>query len=97
MPSPRLAVYLAARSLLYFRHVLSHLPADEVDILVPRALCADQNPPNPTLAALRGQGYAVLPDDAARGRRAMASSPMLPFARAFSKSMAVFCAAPSMA
>ncbi|WP_165174944.1 hypothetical protein [Desulfovibrio sp. ZJ369] len=67
MPSPHLAVYLAARSLLYFRHVLSHLPADEVDILVPRALCADQNPPNPTLAALRGQGYAVLPDDAARG------------------------------
>lgn len=67
MRPPPLAVFLEARSLLYFRHVLSHLPADAVDILVPRALCADRNPPNPTLAALRGQGYAVLPDDAARG------------------------------
>lgn len=67
MPSPRLAVYLAARSLLYFRHVLSHLPADEVDILVPRALSLEDGPRNPSLTALRDQGYAILPDDAARG------------------------------
>lgn len=67
MPTPRLAVYLAARGLLYFRHVLSHLPADEVDILVPRALSLEDGPRNPSLASLRDHGYVILPDDAARG------------------------------
>lgn len=67
MSTPQLAVYLAARGLLYFRHVLSHLPADEADILVPRALCLPQGPLNPSLAALREQGHLILPDDAGRG------------------------------
>lgn len=67
MPGARLAVYLSARSLLYFRHVLFHLPPAEVDILVPRALHLARSPADPTLTALRAQGYAILPDDAARG------------------------------
>ena len=35
MHAQRLALYLAPRSLLYFRHVIGHMPADAVDIFVP--------------------------------------------------------------
>lgn len=67
MAGKPLAFYLAARSLLYFRHVLKRIPPDMADILVPAGMLEDGAPPCPALEELRHAGHHVLAAESAGG------------------------------
>ena len=57
MTAHRLALYLTSRSLLYFRHVIGHMPVDDVDILVPTALLQEGRDGCPAFGELEDLGY----------------------------------------
>lgn len=57
MTAHRLALYLTSRSLLYFRHVIGHMPVDDVDILVPTALLQEGRDGCPAFGELEDMGY----------------------------------------
>ena len=67
MHAQRLALYLAPRSLLYFRHVIGHMPADAVDIFVPDDLVRDGGDDCPAFRELADAGYRFLPVGQAGG------------------------------
>ena len=67
MTAHRLALYLAPRSLLYFRHVISHMPADAVDIFVPDDLVRNGGDDCPAFRELADAGYRFLPVGQAGG------------------------------
>lgn len=68
MNAHRLALYLASRSLLYFQHVISHMPVDAVDIFVPDSLLLEGNATCPAFRELADKGYHFLPVGRAEGR-----------------------------
>lgn len=57
MTAHRLALYLTSRSLLYFRHVIGHMPVDDVDILVPTTLLREGRDGCPAFGELEDMGY----------------------------------------
>lgn len=67
MTAHRLALYFAPRSLLYFRHVVSHMSVDEVDIFVPDSLLRDDGNSCPAYRDLADMGYRFLPVGQAGG------------------------------
>ena len=67
MHAQRLALYLAPRSLLYFRHVIGHMPADAVDIFVPDDLVRNGGDDCPAFRELADAGYRFLPVGQAGG------------------------------
>ena len=67
MHAQPLALYLAPRSLLYFRHVIGHMPADAVDIFVPDDLVRDGGDDCPAFRELADAGYRFLPVGQAGG------------------------------
>lgn len=68
MTAHRLALYLTARSLLYFRHVIGHMPVDDVDILVPAALLRGGRDHCPAFGELEDMGYRFSAVEQAKGR-----------------------------
>lgn len=68
MTAHRLALYLAPRSLLYFRHVIGHMPVDAVDILVPAALLREGRASCPAFGELADMGYHFSSVEQAKGR-----------------------------
>lgn len=67
MTAYRLALYLSPRSLLYFRHVIGHMPVDAVDIFVPDNLVRDGGDDCPAFRELAAAGYHFLPVGQAGG------------------------------
>lgn len=57
MNAHRLALYLDARSLLYFQHVICHLPVEDVDIFVQPSLLKDGRDSCPAFREIEGKGY----------------------------------------
>lgn len=68
MNTHRLALYLAPRSLLYFRYVIGHMPVDDVDIFVPESLLREDRARCPALRELTALGYRFLSVEQAEGR-----------------------------
>lgn len=68
MAPQRLALYLAPRSLLYFRHVIGHMPVDDVDIFVPESLLREGSTHCPAFQELAELGYRFLSVERAEGR-----------------------------
>lgn len=68
MNAHRLALYLAPRSLLYFQHVIGHMPVDAVDIFVPDDLPREGKATCPAYRELADNGYQFFPVGQAGGR-----------------------------
>ncbi|WP_300786128.1 hypothetical protein [uncultured Desulfovibrio sp.] len=68
MNAHRLALYLASRSLLYFQHVIGHMPVDAVDIFVPDGLLLEGKATCPAYRELADTGYQFFPVGQAGGR-----------------------------
>lgn len=68
MTAHRLALYLTSRSLLYFRHVIGHMPVDDVDIFVPAALLREGRDSCPAFGELEDMGYHFSSVEQAKGR-----------------------------
>lgn len=68
MNAQRLALYLDSRSLLYFRHVICHLPVEDVDIFVPPSLLQAGRDSCPVFREIEEKGYRFCSVEQARGR-----------------------------